>query len=169
MTKLAAVIVTGLLVTACTQHPQAGSTTNPSSSVPVSTGPSAQACPPTATSEPTTRQGTGRGVELWALLFPRQRELLAGDELKIVIRITGPQNTVITATGPTGQTINPIWGPEYHGGSNFDYPGAEFGAGWIFPVAGCWNLHAVNSAGYADLTLRLAPPLSPAPTPSESS
>lgn len=163
--KIALLLVGGLLAGAGCTSTGSPSADPSSPAAPAGFGPAAQSCPETAASQPTTRQGTGRGVEMWALLFPRRAELAAGDELKIVMRVTGPQDTVITATGPAGQSIKPVWGPEYHGDSTFDHPGAEFGAGWVFPVPGCWQLHLVNSAGSADLTLRLGPPLTPSPSP----
>lgn len=118
-------------------------------------------CPATAAAAPTTRDALGRGVEMHALLFPTEPELTANRELKIVFRLTGGQDVTITADGPGEQVILPGWGPEWHSGSNFDYPGAEFGAGFTFPEAGCWRIRVVNESGVGELALRIGPAAKP--------
>jgi hypothetical protein len=119
-------------------------------------------CPPTAAAAPNTRDGLGRGVEMHALLFPTQTNLEANRELKIVFRLTGGQDVTVTADGPGEKVVLPVWGPEWHSGSTFDYPGAEFGAGFVFPETGCWRIRVVNESGVGELVLRI----DPAPKPS---
>ena len=116
-------------------------------------GPSSKAC---ADVSSTTRQGVSEGVTLWALLFPTRPEISAGDEIKIVLRITGSGALSIDATGPGGATVGPAWGPEIHSGSNFDHPGDEWGTGWVFPTAGCWVIDAKRTGGAAYLPLQIA-------------
>lgn len=118
-------------------------------------------CPDTADGAPLTRDAVGRGVEMHALLFPRGPELRADQELKIVFRLTGGQDVTVAADGPGGKVVAPVWGPEWHSGSSFDYPGAEFGAGFTFPEAGCWRIRVVNESGVGELVLRIAPGPSP--------
>ncbi|WP_157545500.1 hypothetical protein [Hamadaea tsunoensis] len=142
-----------LLASSCT--PSAHPAPSPAAS-PTVFGPPAQ-CPPTATAAPDTRQAYGVGVEMWALLFPTESDLRAGRELKIVVRITGPADVSVGATGPGGRTLTPAWGPEWHGGSTFEHPGGEFGVGFTFPAAGCWTLRVSNTAGHGDLALRIGP------------
>jgi hypothetical protein len=157
MSRLALAIPLALV--ACTPQPgppTASPTPSRTYSVPSTTGPTAAACPETASGVPNARQGSGRGVEMWVLIFNTEAEIHAKKELKVVVRFTGPEDTVITAIGPSGSVVTPVWGPEYHGGSNFEHPGSEFGTGWVFPAAGCWTLHAVNSDGVGELTLRVA-------------
>jgi hypothetical protein len=98
---------------------------------------------------------------MWTLLFPTAPELQANRELKIVFRLTGGQDVTLTADGPGEKVILPVWGPEWHSGSNFDYPGAEFGAGFTFPEAGCWRIRVVNESGVGELVLRIAPAAKP--------
>ena len=46
-----------------------------------------------------------------------------------------------TARGPGGQTLAPAWGPSLHSSSNWArQPGSEWGAGFVFPTAGCWRV-----------------------------
>jgi hypothetical protein len=121
------------------------------------TGPAEQTCPDTAAGGPTIRDGTGHGVQLTVMLFPTQPELTASKELKIVFRLTGDMDVTVRAVGPGDRVITPAWGPEWHGGSNFNAPGNEFGAGWQFTAPGCWDIQVTNRAGTADLVLRVAP------------
>ena len=94
-------------------------------------------------------RGTVTGGELWALLDGGQLPEPKGVQLKIVWRMTGTGELRLSATGPAGRTVQPDWGPQAHGGSNWGRPGDEWGAGFTFPLAGCWNIHAVrdNIAG----------------------
>ena len=101
--------------------------------------------------------GTAMGEELWALPFvpegaswARSDEAvfdgLVGKEVKIVFGMTS-FHSPFRAVGPDGTTLAPVWGPLFHGGSNWDrQPGSEWGAGFVFPVAGCWRI-AVGSRG----------------------
>jgi hypothetical protein len=121
-------------------------------------------CPATADAAPTTRTALGRGVEMHVLLFSTEPELRANRELKIVFRLTGGQDVTLTADGPGEKVILPVWGPEWHSGSNFDYPGAEFGVGFTFPEAGCWRIRVVNESGVGELILRIAAAATPTPS-----
>jgi hypothetical protein len=151
-------LVLPLALAACTAQPATTAASPKPTVSPIgTTGPATASCPATASAGPDERQASGRGVEMWALLFPTEAEIHAKKQLKVVIRITGGMGNVAIAVGPDGQQIAPVWGPEYHGGSNFEHPGAEFGTGWEFPTAGCWTLRVVNEAGTGELTLRIAP------------
>lgn len=152
---LAAVL---LATAACTATPSAQPTPTVSGSLSAAPaiGPSAAVCPDTATTDPIVRQGSGRGVEMWVMLFARHADLRAREELKIVVRLTSGRGVTVTADGPLGAVVLPVWGPEWHGGSNFDRPGDEFGVGFTFPAAGCWRLRVVNESGVGELALRIA-------------
>ena len=99
-----------------------------------------------------------RGVvpdgELWALIFgdypPRQ-----GREIKIVWRMTGEGAVALSATGPTGRRITPLWGPEPHTGSNWVRPGDEWGSGWRFPEPGCWTVHLIRGTDHGRVGIRV--------------
>jgi hypothetical protein len=99
-------------------------------------------------------EGTGHGASLWGLLmFPHPGSARAGDQEKIVWRMTGSGALELSAIGPDGRRHPPAWGPEGHGGSNWDKPGDEWGAGYIFTAPGCWDLHAVRGHATADVWL----------------
>jgi hypothetical protein len=91
-------------------------------------------------------------VTLYGLLFglyplpPRREE-------KIVWRMTGSGVVRFEATGPQGQRIGPVWGPEPHGDSTFSRPGDEWGTAFRFPAAGCWTVHVTRGASAATASL----------------
>ncbi|WP_405096265.1 hypothetical protein [Micromonospora sp. NBC_01412] len=123
--------------------------------------PTAPACPPTAElNGPDTsydRQGTGDGATLWAMLFSSGEGVLrASRELKVAWRMTGSGDFSISATGPDGKVVKPVWGPEPHGSSNWGRPGDEWGTGWVFPTSGCWTINATRTSGTGSLALRVA-------------
>jgi hypothetical protein len=77
--------------------------------------------------------------EMWALLFFDTAH--ANEDEKIVWRITGTGAEFhVQAQSEDDTIIPPIWGPEYHGGSNWERPGAEWGTGFNFPKPGCWKI-----------------------------
>jgi hypothetical protein len=104
-------------------------------------------------------QGTGRGATLWGLLmFRHALPARAGDQEKIVWRMTGLGPTItLLAIGPDGSPHRLLWGPAFHTGSDFDEPGDEWGAGFVFAEPGCWDLHAVGGAATADVWLTVIP------------
>jgi hypothetical protein len=58
------------------------------------------------------------------------------------------------AIGPDGKVVEPVWGPNVHGGSNWiRQPGREWGAGFVFPEPGCWRIR-VGSRGDVWLLVR---------------
>lgn len=101
------------------------------------------------------RQGIATDATLYALLFPHDGQLTTTRENKIVWRMTGTGDLVITATGPGGISIKPIW-LDPHGDSSFQRPGEEWGTGWTFPVGGCWTFTATRTTGTGALTVRVA-------------
>ena len=103
-------------------------------------------------------QGTGRGATLWGLLmFPHPLPAQVGDQEKIVWRMTGTGLLTLTAIGPDGRHHRLAWGPDAHLGSNWDKPGDEWGAGYVFTTPGCWDLRAVRGDATADVWIRVAP------------
>jgi hypothetical protein len=98
-------------------------------------------------------QGTMKSDgELWALLF--FDSATANQDLKFVWRITTTgtgQGFHIEAKNENGKTILPIWGPEFHGGSNWNRPGEEWGTGFNFPEAGCWTITVTSGATIGEI------------------
>ena len=99
------------------------------------------------------RQGVGDGATLWALFF--SDAVIAGQEIKVVWRMTGRGGLSISATGPGGKVVMPEWGPESHTGSSWNRPGDEWGTGWVFPVAGCWTINATRTTATGYLVVRV--------------
>jgi len=67
---------------------------------------------------------------------------VAGDELKIVWRMTGTGPLGVDVTGPNGVRQALVFGPEAHvGGSSYHRPGDEWGTGFRFTKPGCWHIH----------------------------
>jgi hypothetical protein len=84
------------------------------------------------------------------------RNVRAGDQVKIVWRMTGAGPLVLSAIGPDGTPHRLAWGPDVHGSSNFDKPGSEWGAGYLFTAPGCWDLRAERGTARADVWLVVA-------------
>jgi hypothetical protein len=94
------------------------------------------------------------GVQLWGLLFAE--ELRTGVETKIVWRVTGSGRLDLTATGPDGRDRPLAWGPQPHLSSDFNRPGDEWGAGYLFDKPGCWELRATRADGSASVWIEVA-------------
>jgi hypothetical protein len=103
-------------------------------------------------------QGSGDNATLYGLIMAQTPMPVHADEdVKIVWRMTGSGPLQLSTVSPEGTAVALQWGPEAHGGSNYDRPGDEWGAGYLFPTAGCWRLHAQRTTGSADVWLELAP------------
>src|SRR5450755_65841 len=149
-----------MLLAACsTNSPVSSSVTKGSSPIAVQGAPlGAPGCQPpspihAASSQglPET-QGTAMGAQLWALFFAGM-PIHPKQEIKIVWRMTGSGSFHLSTHGPHGMSARPTFGPEEHGSSNWNRPGDEWGSGFIFPVAGCWNLHATRGTASGDVWL----------------
>jgi hypothetical protein len=95
-------------------------------------------------------EGTSADASLWTLLF---NPLATGQDIKMVWRMTGSGDLHVVALGPQGQQVQPDWGPEAHSGSNWQRPGAEWGTGFTFPAAGCWDMRATRENASGDVWL----------------
>ncbi len=49
-----------------------------------------------------------------------------------------------------------VWGPDAHGGSNWNHRGDEVGTGFNFPHGGCWNIHVARPDVAGDLWVEVA-------------
>jgi hypothetical protein len=77
----------------------------------------------------------------------------AGDELKIVWRMTGTGPLNVTLTAPDGTTQPLLFGPEPHAQSSYEKPGSEFGTGFRFTSAGCWHIRLERADTSGDVWL----------------
>ncbi|HSR83378.1 MAG TPA: hypothetical protein VLM11_04265 [Streptosporangiaceae bacterium] len=101
-------------------------------------------------------EGTGHRATLWGLLmFPHPLPARVGDQEKIVWRVSGLGPLTLVAIAPDGQHVRLSWGPGFHTGSNFDKPGDEWGAGYVFTHPGCWDLRAIRGRASADVWLKV--------------
>lgn len=103
-------------------------------------------------------QGKSDVQTVWALLFPNHLPIWIDEDVKIVWRMTGSGAFSLTAQHPDGTTINPIWGPEEHGGSSWDRPGEEWGTGLRFPKAGCWRVVVQRGSDLGEVDLLVVDP-----------
>lgn len=101
-------------------------------------------------------KGTSATQELWALLFTRPKAFQTGREVKIVWRMTGAGDFRIMARHEDGTEVLPAWGPEAHGGSNWERPGVEYGTGFTFPKAGCWRMMVQQGKDVGEVIFRVA-------------
>jgi hypothetical protein len=97
-------------------------------------------------------EADAQGGEAWVLGFGVAK---AGEELKLVWRMTGEGDFRVRAVDPEGRSHEPTVGPTAHGGSNFDRPGDEWGTFFDFHIPGCWKLHAERDDTKATLTVRV--------------
>lgn len=90
--------------------------------------------------------------EMWALLFFDQAQ--TNKDEKIVWRITGDgMDFSAVAHDESGTVIEPVWGPEYHGGSTWHRPGQEWGTGFNFPTPGCWTIRVARGTTVGEIRL----------------
>jgi hypothetical protein len=106
--------------------------------------------------------GTASGTELWALGATEPvgdaavLNGVVGKEKKIIFRMTSGVPSSFYAVGPDGARVLPVWGPTPHGGSDWNRPGHEWGAGFVFGVTGCWRIHAGTPPAQGDLWLNIS-------------
>jgi hypothetical protein len=101
-------------------------------------------------------EGAGHGATLWGLLmFPHPLPARVGDQEKIVWRMTGTGMLTLAAISPDGKHHRLAWGPDAHSGSNWDKPGDEWGAGYVFTTPGCWDLRAIRGDAIADAWIQV--------------
>jgi hypothetical protein len=101
---------------------------------------------------PETKGTTVNDVQLYGLVMPAAGlPLRVGEEIKFVWRMTGHGPLAVTATSSSGAPTSPTFGPEEHGGSNYDRPGDEWGTGYRFTEPGCWRLHLARDDTQGDV------------------
>lgn len=91
------------------------------------------------------------GADVWALLFSGQ-PIRTGQPVKIAWHMTGSGVFGVNAYSPAGVHV-PSNGIEPHRGSNWNRPGDEWGTHFVFPSAGCWDLHVTRDGSFGDLWL----------------
>lgn len=97
---------------------------------------------------------TAKG-SFWALFF-NPVPPPAGQEIKVVWKMTGTGEFTFRVTDSNGKTIPLAWGPDAHGSSNWGHPGDEVGTGLNFPHPGCWVIHVARQDARGDLWLEVS-------------
>ena len=101
--------------------------------------------------------GVGDGATAYGLVFlPHPVPIRAGDDIKIVWRMTGEGDLMVESTSPTGQPGVLTFGPEAHDSSTYTRPGDEWGTGFLFDEPGCWHIHLQRTEGAADAWIDVA-------------
>ena len=138
----------GLVLTSCT----APTTTVPSPSASESNlgvlG--GEDCSPPSPAIGQVVQGTGStGVTAYGLTFGPEADAIVADGslTKMAVRMTGSGALEVHLIAPDGSELPLAWGPEAHGGSNFDRPGDEWGIGFAFDAPGCWQIAFQREGG----------------------
>ena len=86
--------------------------------------------------------------------FQSLAEALAASDAEAVLvtaSLPGHVPLALEAIGPGGTHHRLAWGPAFHLGSNWDKPGDEWGAGYVFTAPGCWDLRAIRGNAAADV------------------
>ena len=142
--------------------------TSPQPRVPRFEPPGRRDCSPPSPAPAVTDLREARGTvdrgDLFALFFPPTGSRLAsetaaafdglaGKEMKIVWRMVGTGDIRFAAHGPDGEAGRLTFGPTRHTGSSWHRPGEEWGTGFVFPRAGCWQVHVSRGDASGDLWL----------------
>jgi hypothetical protein len=100
----------------------------------------------------TSRDATISGLALGPGHVPPR----AGEQLKIVWRMTGSGPLRVAVVAPDGSARPLAFGPQRHTASSFRGPGDEWGTGLRFDTAGCWHIHLTRSDTSGDIWLDVA-------------
>ena len=96
-------------------------------------------------------RGIAQQGQLWALVFDRV-PLPIVRKVKIAWRMAGAGSLRLLALGKHEQVVRP-YDLIRHGGSNWHRPGDEWGAFFVLPSAGCWDIRARRGSLTGDVWL----------------
>lgn len=136
---LSVAVGTAVVVAGCTATD--GAVKPPSQSQPSQSASSEKSCQHGTGDDRSPLAGQGDLIMNGLVFRTSSSPLHTGQTIKFVWRVTGTGPAKFTATGPSGSTIRPDWGPESHASSNFRAPGDEWGMGFTFPTPGCWIIN----------------------------
>lgn len=158
--RLVAVIIPLLLVLSCVPPP--GGQASPGSSAEVTSSHSLyplvmgrERCNPPSPRIPAAGLAfgalVGTATEGHALHVLMEPLVYAGDEAKIIWRMTGTGSLVISAVHEDGTRIEPHKADAHSGGSSFSFAGDEWGVFFRFSKPGCWRIHAERGPARGDV------------------
>lgn len=99
-------------------------------------------------------RGTSNNAQLSGLIFATKPSMHIGDDIKLVIRMTGSGPLTINAIAPDGTSTKLNTTP--HTGSTFDRPGDEWDTHITYAQAGCWQIHLARTNSTADVYFDVA-------------
>ncbi|MBI5088605.1 MAG: hypothetical protein HZB15_07030 [Actinobacteria bacterium] len=112
----------------------------------------------TLTEEGLEVEGVATDATVYGLVFlAHPAPITAGEDVKIVWRMTGDGEIAVTSEAPSGNPGVLTFGPEFHPSSSYDRPGLEWGTGFTFDEPGCWHIHLERETGRGDVWFDVAP------------
>ena len=133
----AVLLLLATCATACTGEDSSGAGSAPAVGTKVSEG--SGGCDMPELSADAVIEAPARGGQVAGLVFG-DLPARAGEELKIVWRVTGRGELEVASRRPDGSRADLVFGPRRHESSSFDRPGDEWGTGFAFDVPGCWRI-----------------------------
>ena len=99
-------------------------------------------------------RGTSNNAQLSGLILATKSTMQVGDDIKLVIRMTGSGPLTIKAIAPDGTSTTLDTTP--HTGSTFDRPGDEWDTPITYTQAGCWQIHLARTNSTADVYFEIS-------------
>lgn len=95
------------------------------------------------------------GLDGWVLLLGGT-PLSVDEPVKVIWKVGSGSEPGMVGVGPRGEEIEPMFLNE-QGGSPWDRPGdLEWGTGWTFPQASCWELRVTRGDASAGVEVPVA-------------
>jgi hypothetical protein len=88
----------------------------------------------------------------WASETDAELQDVLGKQMKVVFKFDEAPDSFY-AIAPDGTRKVPDWGPHFHASSTWKRAGTEWGAGFTFDQAGCWQIHADAGTKAGDIWL----------------
>lgn len=92
-------------------------------------------------------------TSLYGAIMTTQPGIHVGSNIKVVWRMVGKGDLRVQLIAPDGAERPLLFGPEEHGGSNYNRPGREWGTGFVLDRAGCWQMKFTTDTTAASVWL----------------
>ena len=99
-------------------------------------------------------RGTSDNGQLSGLIFNTRSSMHAGDNVKLVVRMTGSGPLKVTAIAPNGASSS--LPTTAHTGSTFNRPGDEWDTEITYTERGCWQMHLTRTNTAADVWFQIS-------------
>lgn len=110
--------------------------------------PGAPGCAPASPTIGNEFRGTSDSGLLSGLIFATKPSMGVGDDVKLVVRMTGSGPLTVASIAPDGTAMSLT--PNAHTGSSFNRPGDEWDTGITYTQPGCWQIHFARTDTAAD-------------------